>query len=339
MKILIIGGTGNISTPITRMMQEKGNDLTLFNFDAKRPEWLLPQVKVISGDRSSLEKYENQLFEEGTYDCVIDMICFDPADAAVDVKLFAKRTKQFIFCSTVDVYPKMGSHYPVTEETPIGASASFPYGFNKVACEHIFWEAHEKGAFALTVLRPTSTFNESWSPGVQSFGGQTYHLDRLLRGKPFILHGDGTSIWTAAYRDVTAGAFTGAIGNEKAFGQAYNVCGDERYTMKHMWLTIARVINAPEPDFVYIPTNLLFKMAPVETEWCIENFMHNNVFDNTKAKRELGFKYSITYEQGIKKCFEYLTQHNLIENSDKYTFYDAIVEQWRKLETMLHLVK
>ena len=338
MKILIIGGTGNISTPITRMMQEKGHDITLFNFDQKRPEWLLSLVKVINGNRKDLPKYETQIFEEGSYDCVIDMICFEPEDAMKDIALFNGRTNQFIFCSTVDVYPKSGSAFPVDETFEMGASLSFPYAWKKVECEKLFWKAHRNGDFQLTVIRPAATFNESWSPGVHSFGGQTYHLDRLLKRKPFILHGDGTVVWTAAYCDVTAGAFVGAIGNEKAYGQAYNANGDEMFTIKQMWLTIARVMNAPEPDFVCIPTHLLSLMAPAESEWCVENFMHNNIFDNSKAKRDLGFMPAVSYVEGVKLCFDYLTTHNLIENSDIYPFYDRIVLEWRAIEAEMNKI-
>jgi nucleoside-diphosphate-sugar epimerase len=332
MKLLIIGGTGNISTPITKTLQTKGYDITLFNYDQIRPEWLLPDVKVISGNRADLLSYDEHIFAKGNFDCVVDMICFEPDDAAKDIKLFKGRTKQFIFCSTVDVYPKNGEAFPVDETFEIGASQTFPYAWKKVECEKLLWEASRNGDFQLTVIRPAATFNESWSPGVHSFGGQTYHLDRLMKGKPFILHGDGTSVWTAVYRDVTASAFVGSIGNEKAFGQAYNVNGDEMYTIKQMWLTIAKVMNAPEPNFVYIPTHILSKMAPAESEWCVENFMHNNILDNSKAKRDLGFKYTISYEEGVKKCINYLTKHNLIENSDNYPFYDRIVQEWRAIE-------
>ena len=335
MKLLIIGGTGNISTPITKKLQEIGNDITLFNFDANLPEWLLPEVKVISGNRADLPQFENEIFDGGIYDCVIDMICFEPDDAVRDISLFKGGTEQFIFCSTVDVYPKTGAKFPVDETCEIGASPSFPYGFKKVECEKLFWEAHAKGDFKLTVIRPAATYNEAWSPGVHSFGGQTYHLDRLLKGKPIILHGDGTSVWTASYRDDTASVFVAAAGNKIACGQAYNANGDEMYTMNHMWRTIARVIGAPEPNFVYIPTKLLYKMAPVEAEWCLENFMHNNIFDNSKVKRDLGYKYTVTYEQGVRLCFDYLSKNNLIENSDNYPFYDRIIQEWRVLEDKL----
>ena len=149
------------------------------------------------------------------------------------------------------------------------------------------------------------------------------------------MHGDGTSIWVASYRDDTASAFVGAACNKVAFGQAYNATGDEWMTHNHIWRTIARLMSAPEPDFVYIPSLLLAKLAPVEAEWCRENFMHNNIFDNSKARRDLGFRYTISYEEGVKKCLKYLNENNLIENCDNYPFYDRIVVEWRVMETEL----
>jgi nucleoside-diphosphate-sugar epimerase len=335
MQLLIIGGTGNISTPITKMLQGKGHDITLFNNDQKWPEWLLHEVRVITGNRKDLPLFKDQIFKNGNFDCVIDMICFEPEDAGNDIAIFQGRTKQFIFCSTVDVYPKTPVSYPVNETIDIGALPSFQYAWKKVECEKKLWEAHRRGDFNLTVLRPAATYNESWSPGVHSFGGQTYHLDRIRKGKPIIMHGDGTSIWVASYRDDTAGAFVEAAGNSKAFGNVYNVTGDEWMTHNQMWRTIARVMDAPDPDFVYIPSLLLAKLAPVEAEWCRENFMHNNIFDNSKAKRDLGFKYTITYEEGVRKCITYLQQHNMIEKCDNYPFYDRIVREWHDLETEL----
>ena len=329
MRLLIIGGTGNISTPLTKMLQGKGHDITLFNHDASPPEWLLPEVNVISGERKNLSLFEKQIFLRGDYDCVIDMICFDPEDAVIDAAIFKNRTLQFIFCSTVDVYPKTAAQYPINEELEIGASPGFEYAWKKVECEKTLWEAHKRSDFQLTVIRPAATYNESCSPGVHSFGGQTYHLDRIRKGKPIIMHGDGTSIWIAAYRYDTASAFAGAAGNETAFGQAYNVTGDELMTHNQMWKTIARVMKAPDPDFVYIPTLVLAKLAPAEALWCRENFMHNNIFDNSKAKRDLGFRYTLRYEDGVKKCIEYLTAHNLIENCDNYPFYDQIIQKWK----------
>jgi nucleoside-diphosphate-sugar epimerase len=335
MKILIIGGTGNISTPITKTLLSQGHELTLFNYDAQAPGWLA-QARVIAGDRTNRADFESKLGGADLFDCVIDMICYEPADAECDVRVFRHRTRQFIFCSTVDVYTKTPSVYPVTEASAVlGALPSFPYGYKKMQCEQIMWEAHHRGDFALTVLRPTFTYNETWSPGIHSFGGQSYHLDRLQKGKPIIMHGDGTSIWVASHRDDTARAFVGAAGNERAWGEAYQVSGDEWMTHNHIWRTLARLLDAPPPDFVYIPTEILGRLAPQQAEWCVENFRHNNIFDNSKAKRDLGFRYTVNFETGASTCIRWLREHGKIEDCANYPFYDRIVDAWRKHESEL----
>ena len=334
MKILIIGGTGNISTGITQQLLERGHDLTLFNHDPQPPAWLTG-TRVISGDRKDLPAFEQEMAALGEFDCVIDMLCFEPAEAQSAIRAFRGKTRQFILCSTVDVYRKTPRAYPVTEEGEIGPRPSFAYGHNKAMAEKLFWEAHARGDFALTALRPSFTYNESWSPGIHAFGGQSYHLDRLRRGKPIILHGDGSSIWVATYRDDTASAFVGAAGNPEAFGQAFNVTGDEWMTHRHIWRTIARVMDAPAPDFVCIPTEMLGKIAPQQAEWCVENFQYHNIFDNAKAKRVLNYRYQIPFEAGVRKCLDYLQAHQLIENCDRHPFYDRIVERWRGLESAL----
>lgn len=335
MKILIIGGTGNISSAISKGLAGREHDLTLFKKHSNVPDWL-KDAHLVTGDRNDRADFERKLSALGTFDCVIDMLCYEPADAECDARVFRGRTRQFIFCSTVDVYTKRPASFPVTEENGVIAPCpSFPYAWKKAECERILWEAHRRGDFALTICRPTFSYNESWSPGIHSFGGQSYHLDRLQKGKPILMHGDGTSIWVASHRDDTATAFLGAIGNEKAFGQAYNCSGDEWMTQEYIWRTIARLMNAPEPDFACIPTDLLGKLAPLQAEWCVENFRFNNIFDNTKAKRDLGFNYTVKFEDGARRCLEYLRANNLIENCEKHPYYDRILEAWRRSRTAL----
>lgn len=336
MKLLVIGGTGNISTAITRRLQDQGHDLTLFKRTATRPDWLRPEVRILAGDRRDHAAFERQLADLGPWDVVIDMIAFEPADAESDLRAFRGRTRQFIFCSTVDVYDKTPAGYPVTEaQGVLAARPAFAYGWKKARCEALLWAAHERGDLPLTVLRPTFTYNETWSPGIHAFGGQTYHLDRLRKGQPIILHGDGSSIWVATHRDDTAGAFLGAIGNERALGQAYNVAGEEWMTHRHIWRTLARLLAAPEPDFVCIPTELLGRLAPREAEWCVENFQYNNLFDNTKARRDLGFRYTITFEEGARRCLDWLQANGRIEDSAAHPFYDRIVDVWRRHATAM----
>jgi nucleoside-diphosphate-sugar epimerase len=151
----------------------------------------------------------------------------------------------------------------------------------------------------------------------------------LVKGKPFILHGDGTSIWVATHRDDTARAFVGAAGNSRALGRAYHLAPDEWMTHNHIWRTIARILEAPEPDFVYIPTDLLGRLVPKEAEWCLENFRHNNIFDASRARCDLGFRYTVAFEEGARRCIEWLRANHRIEDCGDYPFYDRILEVWR----------
>ncbi|MGD0226204.1 MAG: NAD-dependent epimerase/dehydratase family protein [Terriglobia bacterium] len=329
MRILMIGGTGNISTGITQRLVRSGADLTLVKRSASAPE-AMQGVRVIACDRTDHSDFQAKVAGEGRFDCVIDMVCYEPEDALSDVETLRGRAGQLIFCSTVDVYTKAPASYPVTEENGIiKALPSFPYAWKKVQCEEVMSEAHRRGDFPVTVIRPAFTYNDKRTPGIHSFGGQTYHLDRLLKGKPIILHGDGTSIWTATHRDDVSAAFVNAIGNARTYGQDYNVTGDEWMTHNHIWRTIAIALGAPAPDFVYIPTELLGKLAPTEAAWCVENFRYNNIFDNSKAKRDIGFRYTIPFRHGVAGCIEYLTHHGEIEDSANHPFYDRIVDTWR----------
>ncbi|NJK85930.1 MAG: NAD(P)-dependent oxidoreductase [Bacteroidales bacterium] len=103
-------------------------------------------------------------------------------------------------------------------------------------------------------------------------------------------------------------------------------------THNEIWTTISRILNAPEPDFVYIPSESLYRLVPNEAEWCLENFRHNNIFDNSKAKRDLGFQYTIKFKEGATRCIDYLKTNNLIEDCAKYPFYDSVVEAWKRSE-------
>ena len=125
MKVLIIGGTGLISTAITRFLVERGDAVTLYNrgqTDADIPEG----YNTITGNRKDYAAFEAQMAEAGDFDAVIDMIGFVPADVESAIRAFRGRTGQFIFCSTVDVYTKPARHYPIREGRRTGADAVFP---------------------------------------------------------------------------------------------------------------------------------------------------------------------------------------------------------------------
>jgi nucleoside-diphosphate-sugar epimerase len=328
MKVLIIGGTGNISTATTRHLVARGDDVTLYNRGQTQVE-LPGTCRIIAGDRYNHAAFEAQMAEAGTFDCVIDMIGYVPQDVESAVRAFGGRVVQYIFCSTVDVYTKRPKVYPVTEDTERKPYPSFPYAYKKAQCERILEQAQARGDFALTILRPAQTYSDSRTP-LPLIGPGTHFLRRMRQGKPILILGDGTSLWVASHRDDVGPAFAVAAGNPQTYGKSYDVTGDEVMTWERHYTTVAEVMGAPPPDLARIPTDLLGRMAPKAAEWCVENFHYNNLFDNTAAKADLNYRYTITWEEGVRRMVAWHDARGAIDNSPDYALYDQIVSAWRR---------
>jgi nucleoside-diphosphate-sugar epimerase len=328
MRVLIVGGTGLISTAITRQLVDRGDEVVLYNRGQRDAE--IPPVQRIEGDRNDYAAFEAQIGEEGPFDAAIDMVCFRPEQAESAIRAFRGRAAQYVFCSTVDVYTKPAPRYPVREDAPRVPSPTFPYAFEKARCERLLEAAHARGELCVTTIRPAWTYGEGGTV-LHTFGWGTYYLDRLRKGKPVIVHGDGTSFWVACHRDDVARAFVGAVGNAEAYGKAYHVTGEEWLTWNGYHHVVAEALGAPAPQLVHIPTELLGRVAPRAAEWCVENFAHNNVFDNTAARTDLGYGYTIPFAAGIRRVIEHLEAGEGFEDSDRYPFYDRIIEAWERL--------
>ena len=332
MKVLIIGGTGLISTAITRCLIERGDDVTLYNrgqTDAVIPEG----YNTITGNRKDYATFEAQMAEAGYFDAVIDMIGFGPADVESAIRAFRGNIGQFICCSTVDVYTKPARRYPIREDAERQPMPSFPYAYNKAKCERLLEEAHEHGDFPVTIIRPAHTYGEGRGL-IHSFGlGGAYYFNRIRYGKPIITHGDGSSLWAACHRDDVGHAFAEAVGNAKAFGKGYHTASEEPMTWNQYHQTVAQAMNAPEPDLIHIPTDFLFEIAPKEAEWCKENFQYNNIFDNAAAKADLNFSHTIPFLEGARRIVAWLDARERIHDRDEPPIYGEIIEKWKHLST------
>jgi len=326
MKILIIGGTGLISTSISRQLLEAGHDLTLYNRGETDPR-LPGGYQVINGDRTDFKAFEGQMADAGTFDCVIDMICFHPDQAENDIRVFQGRTGQFIFCSTVDVYTKPPASFPVTESHERRALSD--YGRDKARCEDLFMAAHQEGQFPVTIIRPAHTYGEGGGI-IHTFGFGSYFLDRLREGRPVIVHGDGEALWVSCHIDDVARAFVNAVGNPKAFGNAYHVTGEAWQTWNQYHERLAEAIGAPKPSIVHIPADILVRIAPEETMITYLNFQYTNIMDNSAAKADLGFEYTVDWRTGAKRTFDWLVTHDRIDGWGSFPFYDLVLERYKQ---------
>jgi nucleoside-diphosphate-sugar epimerase len=329
MRVLIIGGTGLISIGITCQLAERGEDVTLYNRGQRAAE-IPAGVQRLLGDRTRYAAFEAQMADAGFFDVAIDMVAFEPEDVESAIRAFDGRVRQYVFCSTVDVYTKPAACYPVREDAERKPAPSFPYAFRKAQCERLLEAAHARGAFQVTMIRPAWTYGEGGSI-LHTFGWDSTFLDRLRKGKPVIVPGDGTSFWVACHRDDVARAFVGALGNPKAYGKGYHATGEEWLTWDGYHRVVANALGAPPPALVHIPTDLLGRVAPNEAEWCVENFHYNNLFDNAAARADLGFQYTVLFAEGARRAIAWQEAHGGFQDSGEAPFYDAILDAWGRL--------
>ncbi len=328
MRVLIIGGTGVISTGTTPRLIERGDEVVLFNRGQTEPEFE-GGYRTITGDRRAFSEFEDRMGQEEPFDCVIDMIAFEPSEVESAIRAFRGRTGQYVFCSTVDVYTKPAGRYPVTEEEERRPSEAFKYGFDKAECERILEAEHDPVSFPVTIIRPAHTYVGRL---VHTLRSGSYWIDRMRRGLPIIVHGDGSSLWCSCHRDDVARAFVNAIGNPAAVGGAYHVTGEEWMTWDTYYRTVAAAAGAPEPRLVHIPTDVLVKAAPEQAEWCGLNFQFNNIFDNTRARQDLGFRYTVSFAEGARSAVRRLDARGEMERAEDYPFYDRLLETWERLD-------
>lgn len=329
--MMIIGGTGTISEPVTRLLLERDHDVVVFNRGrrAAAPEG----VRTVTGDRADASVFASQMREHGPYDCVIDMICYTADQARQDVEILSPLTKQLIFTSTVDVHRKECLNeyldLPASEKTEFGPCKGFDYALNKVECEDVFSQASQRGDLAVTTIRPALTYREGSAPLHPLWGGSS-QIDRILKKKPIILHGDGTSLWTACHSEDVAVAYANAVGNHRAFGKAYIVAGEQWMTWEYYWRAVAAVVGEDDPRFVHIPTEILVRMAPDLANWLPYHFRFHAVFDSAAARQDLGFRFTIPWEEGARRCVAWFQANGGFEDSDSYPEYDRIVLTWEK---------
>ena len=328
MKVLIIGGTGLISTATTRYLQEREVEVIHYNRGQSTTQ-LNTIPPTIIGDRKDFAVFEAQMAEAGPFDCVIDMIGFLPDEVECSVRAFRGQTEHFIFCSTIDVYTKPAYTHPITEEAERKPKPSFPYAYDKAKCEQIVEDAHKRGDFPATIIRPAYTYGEGRGI-LHTFRGGMYYLHRIRQGKPIIVHGDGSSFWTASHRDDVGLAFANAIGNSNTFGKSYHVTGEEWMTWDQYHQRVAEAINAPEPTLIHIPTDLLYQALPTQTEWLKENFQFNNIFSNQAAINDLDFRYSISWQDGVRRVVAWLDDRGRIDGSDEPAFYEPLLSAWQQ---------
>lgn len=299
MRTLILGGTGLISQEIARQLVRRGDEVAVLNRGRTAAD-LPDSVERITGDRGSLASLKPWL-ENARIDCVIDMIGYTVEEAAGLAALCAGLVRHVVYCSTVDVFAKPQPSYPVRENAPRSARPGFPYAVGKVESELLLERTARAGAFSLTILRPAQTYGGPDHGPVHPLGHRDYHLWRLAAARPILLHGDGTSLWSACHARDVAAAFVVAVHEPAARGRSYNLASAELITWQRYWEIVSATFTGQVPSVVAVPSEVLSRRFGVDGVLLMENFRYNNVFDCRAAAGDLGFASRTPLADGMSE--------------------------------------
>ena len=333
MKVLLIGGTGTISSAITRLLVKKGEEVYILN-RGNRNNTLPEGVKVISCDINN-EAEATEKLKDMQFDAVCDFIGFVPSQLERDFRLFNGKTKQFLYISSASAYHKPVRHYEITEGTTL-ANPYWEYSRNKIACEEFLFKMYRENGFPVTIIRPSHTYDERSVPlGVHGNGGSWQVLKRMLDGQQVIIHGDGTSLWTITWNEDFAVAFVGLLGNPHAIGEAFHITSDESVTWNQIYKAIADALGVELKPY-YVSSRMLADLSDYDYEGGLIGDKSNSVvFDNSKVKKAVPeFNAVVCAEEGIKIAVEYMLSHPEVQVADEEfdAWCDKVIEKMENLK-------
>lgn len=300
MRVLLIGGTGLISTGIVKHLQARGADITCFN-RGHRENRIGDSIRQLHGDRTQAGTLA-KAFTNDTFDVVIDMVCFGGEVCADSISAFAGKCKQYIFCSTVCTYGAKIPNGVLVDETFLQGPIS-DYGRNKLTCEKLLLEAHQQKKFATTIIRPSCTYGPGNSL-IDNLEGDAVTWDRVSHDLPVLCAGDGMALWVATHRDDVGKAFAYAAMNPKTFGQSYNATRDENFTWRDFYREAAQAMGK-KAKVLYMPAAWLIKQDPKRFGLLREITQFHGAYSSEKAKRDIPeFRCEIDFVTGAKTALD-----------------------------------
>ena len=309
-RILFIGGSGVISSACVARAVAQGHEVSVLNRGASSSIRSLPEgVRTIVADIREPDSVRAAL-GHGTaspleFDVVCEFLAFTPEHVRTDLELFEGRIGQYVFISSASAYQTPPSRLPVTESTPL-VNPVWQYSRDKIACEDLLVEALRERGFPATIVRPSHTYDRTLLP---TTGGWT-DIARMRAGRPVVVHGDGTSLWTITHNTDFAVAFVGLLGNPFAVGDTFHITGDHAPTWNQIYGWLADAAGAPDAELVHVASDTI---AAVHPEWgpgLLGDKSHSMVFDNSKVKALVPeFGTTITFDEGAREIIGFYDAH------------------------------
>jgi nucleoside-diphosphate-sugar epimerase len=299
LRVLFIGGTGVISSACSRVAVAHGIDLFVLNRGRGTDRPLPPGVTTLQADVREPRSVRQEI-KDLDFDAVVDWVAFTPDQVRTDIELFGGRTGQYVFISSASAYQTPPARVPVTESTPL-RNPFWAYSRGKIACEDLLVAAYRDQGFPATIVRPSHTYDRTSVP----FDGGWTVLGRMLAGKPVIVHGDGTSLWTLTHHEDFARAFVPLLAHPRTLGEAVQITSDDVLTWNQIAEALAAALGV-SARVVHVPSDAIAAADPDWGAGLLGDKAHSMIFDNAKVRGLVpGWRAVIPFEQGAREIADW----------------------------------
>lgn len=325
MRVLFVGGTGIISTAASRLAVARGIELTLLNRGEHAAH--IPGAKRLKADQADRRAVERAL-GDAAFDSVVNWVAFVPEQIERDIEMFTGRTSQYVFISSASAYQKPPNSPTIRESTPL-RNPFWEYSRNKIACEDRLVAAYRDRNFPATIVRPSLTYDTVLPIAIGGWGCATL-LDRLLSGRPIIVHGDGTSLWTLTHADDFAKGLVPLLAHPRAIGESYHITSDEVLTWNQIYETIADALGV-QANIVHIPSDFIAQIEPNMSGGLLGDKAHSAIFDNSKIRGIVpDYVATIPFHVGIRRTIEWFRADasRWIVRQEVHDAMDRVLAAW-----------
>jgi nucleoside-diphosphate-sugar epimerase len=296
MKVLFIGGTGNISVSVSKLAVTRGFDLYLLNRGHRPMD--IPGAKTLVADITQLVQAQEAIGGHH-FDVVVNWIAYRVPDVERDLALFREQCGQYIFISSASAYQKPLTHPVITESTPL-ANPYWQYSRDKIDCEERLMRAYREEGFPVTIVRPSHTYDTRFPVAVGNWAGYVIPK-RMLEGKPIVVHGDGTSLWTLTHAEDFARGFVGLLGHPQTIGHAFHITSDFVLNWNQIYTQLGDALGV-RPSLVHIPSEFIASVDSETGAGLIGDKMWSALFDNSKIRHFVpDYVARIPFHEGIRR--------------------------------------
>ena len=323
--VLFIGGTGVISSACVAEALTQGHRVTILNRGTSTTHPPHPDAEALQADVRDAGAVREAVGGR-EFDVVVDFLSFTPDQVQQQLDEFAERSGQYVFISSASAYQTPPARLPVTESTPL-RNPFWAYSRNKIACEDLLVSAYRDRGLPMTIVRPSHTYDHTLPP----FEGGWTDIERMRKGEPVIVHGDGTSLWTITHHTDFARAFVGLLGRREAIGEAFHITGDEAPAWNRIYTDIAEAAGV-EPELVHVASDAIAAVDDEFGDSLLGDKAHSMVFDNTKIRTLVpGWTARVPFRQGAQEIVDWHDADPARRVVDERldALYDDLVERFR----------